>query len=276
MTTPAIAPSQNRLRPAYQLYRWAWAGLDLVYPPICGGCGSPGARWCLVCQGGVEQVQPPICEICGQNLVSGRRCRACQDFPPAFTELRAYAAFAGPLRNAMHRLKYNGDMAMGEILARPLVRMLKTLAWPVDLVTPVPLSPARQAKRGYNQAALLAWPLALSSGIPYRPKVLEKIRETRSQVGLTVEQRQENVRAAFVGKGPVVRDKIVLVVDDIATSGATMQACARALLDAGACQAYGLTLARAVFTLENFDDLQSQAVATSQENLAPVSEDNLS
>jgi ComF family protein len=114
------------------------------------------------------------------------------------------------------------------------------------MVTPVPLSVARQAERGYNQASLLARPLALAASLPFQPQALRKIRETPSQVGLTVEQRRGNVRDAFQANPGMVSKKIVLVIDDVTTSGATFEACSWALFEAGARKVYGLTLARAV------------------------------
>jgi ComF family protein len=154
--------------------------------------------------------------------------------------------FAGPLRNALHRLKYQRDVALGDALAGPLISLLEGLNWAVDLVAPVPLSASRQAERGYNQAAFLARPLALAAGLSYKSLALRKIRETPSQVGLSVGQRRDNVRGAFLANPGIVRDKRVLVIDDVITSGATLEACAQALFEGGASRVYGLSLARAV------------------------------
>jgi competence protein ComFC len=142
-------------------------------------------------------------------------------------------------------MKYVGDMALGEILSRPLVEMLGILSWPIDLVVPVPIGRARQRERGYNQAALLAYPLALCTGIPYRAKALRRKRETRSQVGLNQMERKQNVADAFMAVRELVNGKNVLVVDDVTTTGATLYACAQALLDSGSRSVYGITLARA-------------------------------
>jgi ComF family protein len=150
------------------------------------------------------------------------------------------------LRNALHRLKYNRDIALGEILARPMIRILGLTTWKVDLVVPVPISLSRRSERGYNQAALLARPLALFYGLEYRPKALIKSRETRSQVGLTVEERKANVHDAFFAEQRLVKGKNILVVDDVTTSGATLNACAQVLRIAGAQEVYCLTLARAL------------------------------
>jgi len=127
--------------------------------------------------------------------------------------------------------------------------MLNSLSWDIDIITAVPLGVARRKERGYNQSALLAIPLSLGSGKTYESRALYKIRETRSQVGLTWMQRHENVVEAFHARSNYVKGKSVLVVDDVATSGATLGACAHALLEVGARQVYCLTLARAGFDL---------------------------
>ncbi len=135
-------------------------------------------------------------------------------------------------------------MALAEILARPLIVTLKELQWPIDLVTPVPAGRIHQEERGYNQAALLARPVALGCGIPYRPRALVKIKEARSQVGLTFAERYQNVSGVFLARPAIVQGKNVLVIDDVTTSGATLEACAKAILTARATKVYGLTLAR--------------------------------
>ncbi|MCK5430000.1 MAG: ComF family protein [Anaerolineales bacterium] len=120
------------------------------------------------------------------------------------------------------------------------------IGWKVNMVVPVPLGVARLTERGYNQAALLAMPLALSTEIQYKPNVLKRIIETRTQVGLTFEQRKVNVEGAFIADAHQVANNRILLVDDVATSGATLDACASALLIVGATDVYGLTLARAL------------------------------
>lgn len=237
---------KTEARPAFRLYSWLWSSLDWVYPPRCGGCGGRGARWCTSCQQVARRLTPPLCETCGIPISKGARCARCVASLPAYHRLRSWAAFAGPVRNALHRLKYHRDIGLGESLSRCLAELLASSGWQVDTVVPVPLSRQRQAERGYNQAAFLALPLALARGLRYSPGSLAKIRDTASQVKLSLEQRKVNTQGAFQADPRLVVGKRILLIDDVATSGATLDACAAALLEANALQVYCLTLARAV------------------------------
>jgi ComF family protein len=233
---------------AYRLYQLVWSGLDWLYPPLCGGCGKSGIRWCLDCQSCTERVPETACVICGQILSVSGICYRCRKSPPSYISLKSWAIFAGPVRNAIHRLKYEGDIALGEILSRPLIQIVNTTGWEIDAVVPVPIGIARKAERGYNQASIIGLPLALGIGAEFRPKWLVKVRETRSQVGLTLKERQENLKEAFAAPGEEVVGKAVLVIDDVTTSGATMEACSSALKRSGVAKVFGLTLARSVFS----------------------------
>ncbi len=235
--------------PAYRLYRNAWTVLDWVFPPRCGGCDTLGQRWCETCQSQLVLMPVEVCKVCGKVMgAQARLCQRCREFPPAYTQLRSYAVFTGPLRQALHRLKYTHDIALGDMLAKPLVAYFQTLDWCVDLIVPTPLSKSRLKERGYNQAALLAYPIALACNIPYSSHALVKVKETRTQVGLTVQERHQNVAGAFMARRNLVENKTVLVFDDVTTSGATIESCAGAIMEAGAGKVYGLTLARAAFT----------------------------
>ncbi|MGE5224806.1 MAG: ComF family protein [Omnitrophica WOR_2 bacterium] len=130
-----------------------------------------------------------------------------------------------------------------------MINSLNQLKWKIDVVVPVPLGVARLAERGYNQAALLARPVSLGMGLSYSSKALFRIRETRSQVELKASERKSNVKGAFQARSELVDGKHVLVIDDVATTGSTLGECARALLEAGAAQVVGFTLARASYGL---------------------------
>lgn len=233
-------------RSGYKLYTKLWAALDLIYPPICGGCGQRGKRWCASCQVQTKLITAPICNLCGRPQDREGVCSLCISSQPVITGIRSWAVYEDPLRNAIHRLKYYRDISLGEILSRQLIGCIKNVQWVVDMIVPVPLGRSRLKERGYNQAALLAYPLALNTGIVYRPKVLHRVLETKTQVGLSFEQRKQNVAGAFSAESENVVNRRILLIDDIATSGATLDACARGLLMAGATDIYGLTLARAL------------------------------
>jgi competence protein ComFC len=237
----------GHLIPAYWLYRTFWIGVDWFYPPHCGGCQKFGERWCDECQKSVVKFAQMVCPKCGSYEPHGHLCAQCLVTPPPITELRSWGKFSGPLREAIHRLKYQKDLGLGEALSIHLIRLLHILNWPIDIITAVPLSMNRHAERGYNQTSLLAVPVALAHHIPYQPKAISRIRETSSQVGLSARKRQENVLNAFVADPNLVKGKVVLILDDVTTTGATLHNCSSALFTAGARMVYGLTLAKAVF-----------------------------
>jgi len=233
---------------AYRVYRLIWESLDWLYPPNCGGCGQSGARWCMECSQNTLEIEPPICPICGNPNINEEPCRRCWLSTPLYSSLRSYTIFNGSIREAIHRLKYRRDIGLGEVLSRPMITSLQKLNWSLDIITSVPLGLVRFDERGYNQATLLARPMALCLEVPFSSRVLTRIRETRTQVGLTVKERRENMADAFRADSKLVKGKNILVVDDVVTSGATLNACAKALLDGGASKVYGFSLARAVFT----------------------------
>ncbi len=228
------------------LYRLFFYGLDWLYPPSCAGCGRSGWRWCPDCQQQLVLLPESICEVCGTPLTarSAKTCRACRTLPPPFHALRSWAAFEGSLRAAIHHLKYRRYFALGETLGTLLARFVSQFDWPVDAVIPVPLGPKRLAQRGYNQAACLALFVAVENAWHYLPQALIRWRETRSQVGLSLEERRANVQGAFLANPHQVEGRCILLVDDVATTGATLAACSQALREAGAHAVYAVTLAR--------------------------------
>lgn len=160
--------------------------------------------------------------------------------------MRSWLVFEGPIRRALHTLKYRRNVGLGDALAQHLVEYVDVLGWPVDVVVPVPLGKARMKERGYNQVGLVAMPLASLRDWRYEPKALFRARETRSQVGLSAVERKENVSGAFRSDPAKVSGRTVLLMDDVATTGATLSACADALLQSGAKEVFSLTLARAL------------------------------
>lgn len=160
--------------------------------------------------------------------------------------MRSWAVFDPPLQNGLHTMKYRGNVPFGESIAAQMTDFVRALRWPVEAMIPVPLGKKRLKERGYNQVALVARPLAYQLGWRYEPDALWKRRETRSQVGLSVSQRSENVHEAYQADPERVKGKPVLIMDDVATTGSTISACTAALLSAGAEDVYVLTIARAL------------------------------
>ncbi len=233
---------------SYLLYHGLWQLLDWLFPPVCGGCGKTYTRWCNECQESVHLITPPVCERCGHPVESEGICTSCQQNSPSFSALRSWAIYEGALREALQRMKYQRDIGLGEVFAQPLIELISDNHWYIDIVVPVPLSIARYKERGYNQSSLIALPIALHYGFPYRPNALKRIRETASQVGLNLIERRKNVDRAFVASPKIVKGRSVLLIDDIATSGSTMESCANALRESGAREVFGLTVARAVLS----------------------------
>jgi ComF family protein len=226
-------------------YHLFWAAVDLVFPPSCVGCGQFGQRWCGSCLGSVERITDPICSTYCRPGSYPDKCRPCVENPPLYDAHRSWAVYAGAVREAVIRLKYKRDMALGETMGLQMALLLRRQGWQPDLVVPVPLGRARQRSRGYNQAASIARPLALELRLPLDTGALARVRETSSQVRLTALERVENVRGAFAGKTSSVSGRSVLLVDDVSTTGATLLACAAALREAGAREVFCLTAARA-------------------------------
>jgi competence protein ComFC len=229
----------------FKFYKIIWGLLDYIYPPQCVGCGKYGERICENCKQDIRIIKPPLCYLCGIQLTKEGVCMTCQNEKPVFDRLRSIAVYQGSLRKAVHCLKYRRDVSLGVYLARPMIELFRKLQWEVDIIVPIPLGYTRLKERGYNQSSLLAYPIALATSTRYEPKALRRTRETESQVELTLEARKQNVYGAFLGVSKYAYRKRILLVDDVATSCATLNACADALLSAGADCVYALTLARA-------------------------------
>lgn len=222
-----------------------WTAIDVIFPPNCAGCGVAGTRWCDICQSSTPKVSPQHCSDCGRPGEQGELCKHCENEPFSFTACRSWGMHRGPLREAVLKLKYRRDLGLGEIMAKNLADVVKENDWQFDLISPIPLGKRRLKERGYNQAGLLARPLAWELKIDYLPKNIKRIRETTSQVDLNRGERIENVEGAFWANPKRLGGKRILIVDDVMTTGATVNAVSKAALSAGAEKVYVVTLSRA-------------------------------
>ena len=231
-----------------RIHTLGWKVLDLIFPPRCAGCDQWGERYCASCQEKTKLILTPICQICGEPISGGESavCRRCRNSTIFYSSIRSWAYFEGPLQKAIHKLKYKKDLGLGEILAQPLIQMLAENKWYIDIITAVPLDENRQKERGFNQSLCLARPIAWSNDIIIKPAAIKRVKITRSQVGLSIEDRKNNVASVFRAEQKLVFGKSILVVDDVVTTGATINSCAAALSKAGALHIYGLTLARSM------------------------------
>jgi competence protein ComFC len=230
----------------YYLYKNFWVGIDWLFPPVCGGCGRSGTRWCQDCQKKVQVIDEPVCNACGLPQTHSGLCERCEEKLPSFKLLRSWTVFEEPVRKALHRLKYRRDIGLGEALSNQMSGFVAQLGWSVDTLIPIPLGKRRLKERGYNQVAMVAMPLSIQLGLDYDPAALARARETRSQVGLSAVERQENVQGAFFVDGMKVSGRSVLLIDDVSTTGATLSSAAEALLTSGAREVYAVTIARAL------------------------------
>jgi ComF family protein len=160
--------------------------------------------------------------------------------------MRSWAVFDSPIQNGLHTMKYRGNISLGEAVASQMVDFVLALKWNVELMIPVPLGKKRLKERGYNQVGLVAQPLAYYAELEYAPQAVWKSRETRSQVGLNISQRRDNVQNAYRANPAIVKGKSVLLMDDVATTGSTIVSCTEALLSMGARDVYAITIARAL------------------------------
>ena len=210
---------------------WAFL-LDIVYPPRCGGCNRLGTLFCNDCLRTV--IVPDTSE----------------HIPARLNTLVCAGVFQGPLRDAIHRLKYESDTPLAHALAGMISNALaRDDSWVANdgeppVIVPVPLHASRKRQRGYNQSELLARELAKITGWQISHDLV-RVKATTSQVGLHAEERQANVLEAFDWQGPEAPAH-VLLVDDVCTTGATLSECAAALMSAGVDHVSAATVARAM------------------------------
>ncbi len=230
---------------------------DLIYPPRCEVCGRDSERaLCSQCEAEVEWIQAPYCARCHVPLPEGQEGRAlCSDCTASRSALRAVRAVGlhtGVLRDAVLRLKFGGRLRLAAALAELMWRRVKEEAEvgrgfdaaAIECLVPAELHPARRRWRGFDQSVLLAERLAALWGVPV-VRCLRRVRNTPPQVELSAEERRRNIRGAFAVRCPEqIAGRTVAVVDDVMTTGATLEAAAAALRAAGAAAVYGIVVTR--------------------------------
>ena len=240
------------------LARGGATALDLLLPPQCPACGLIVMRevgLCAACWRAMPWIERPYCERLGTpfpfdpggDLVSA----AALADPPAYARARAAARFEGPAQTLVHGLKYHRREDLASPMGRWMARAGRELLADADLLIPVPLHWTRLWRRRFNQSAALARAVSRLTGVPAAPDALLRVRRTPSQVGRSRAERQRNVAGAFrvrPERRVDVEGRAVVLVDDVVTSGATVDACAKALARAGARRVDVLAFARVVTT----------------------------
>jgi ComF family protein len=262
----------SRIRVAQSVAQ-SWTGrvagslFAVLFPSDCRICGTPLVKIsrlpvCPECLDAMRPIPGGVCTICGERMFSPyasagasgeSRCGFCRRVEPVFARAAAYGSYESGLRELIHLLKFGGVRPAANVLGRMLAEAIATLEpdFPADSVTvvPVPLHRTKLRQRGFNQAELIAR-AAMKIRQPgdrlrLCGNVLQRKRETASQIGLTSHQRRENLRGAFgVTQPELVKGRDVLVVDDVYTTGATVSECARVLRRAGATKVWVATVAR--------------------------------
>lgn len=228
--------------------------LSLFFPPHCAHCGAAtaaGCHLCETCAGRVQPIEPPRCERCSEPfagaLFESFTCANCADRKLHFECAVAPYLSRGVVREFIHRFKYDHQLYLRRPLAIWLADALqdeRLQRRAFDLIVPVPLHPTRQRERGFNQAAELAALLSRSCGVPMK-EVLRRVRYTTTQTRLDRQTRMENLRDAFrVRHTSPVQNRHLLLVDDVFTTGSTVDECARVLRQAGAASVRVATVAR--------------------------------
>ncbi|MBL8146961.1 MAG: ComF family protein [Anaerolineae bacterium] len=208
-----------------QFLQRAWSGtLDLLYPPRCAGCGRVDTLWCDACALAFSAAGPLI--LAAPAPLSGSVAGRWHE---------------GLARAAIHTLKYENGHQMAVVLAAPMAEALQSTAWKFDGLVPVPLHATRLKDRGYNQAEWLAEAVASRMGVECLPNALVRTRDTPHQVGAGGAERRANMEGAFEPVGDALRGRLLILVDDVFTTGATLQACAEAALAGGAGSVFSLT-----------------------------------
>lgn len=224
--------------------------IDTLLPPVCAHCRRVGAVLCPDCLAQFPELPLTICNCCGRVLersLPGRRaqlCRACAAARPAVAQARAAFLYEEPLSGVIHRLKYDGQFALARALGDLMAERWPVWAEPVDLLAPVPLHARRRRQRGFNQAELLALRLGQLTGLPVLTDAIRRERHTQPQTHLRPDERATNVAGAFAAAGAELQDRHVLLIDDVYTTGATMNATADAALAAGARRVSAYCVAR--------------------------------
>ncbi|OQB05404.1 MAG: DNA utilization protein GntX [bacterium ADurb.Bin212] len=220
--------------------------LDLVYPKLCINCGKYGSFLCFNCYEKIDPCHTDLCFYCGRISKHGEICPLCKKkYKPYFRSVRWCGNYSGVLKEIIHHYKYDGIIELSEVLSQLAYnRIINCVNQKQPIIVPVPIHRSKEQMRGFNQSELIARKLSELCG-NNGGLALVRIKNTATQVGLSKLQRASNVAGSIVCRdGELVRSKTVLLVDDVATTGATLNECAKVLRASGAKRVEAVVLAR--------------------------------
>ena len=220
---------------------------DFFFPQTCIGCGKVGDFICAACSKKMSRILPPLCSRCGRPESSGAYCAECWGMKGSLDSIRSVFIFEGIVRQAVHELKYRNVRAMSDCLAGFMSLYFQEYGLSGDMLIPVPLHEKRLRERGYNQSQLLADKLSGLISVEVNAALLQRVRNTGPQArSASVHERKANMENTFICDSDGASGRDVIVIDDVCTSGATLESCAVALKSAGAGHVLGFTLAREI------------------------------
>lgn len=230
--------------------------LDIIYPAAdkCLLCKAElkknrGLQICGYCRSMLIPLREDVCEVCGRPVRgSSMMCAECSSGNVYFDGAASVFEFRGLIQEAIYRLKYDGEVDIAPLLGNFMAEKLIEKNWDVDLIIPVPLHPDRLSERGFNQSYLLSEEIGRECGIGVSDRILKRVVYTKSQVSLSRPERMLNVKNAFhVEHGDDAKGRSILIVDDIMTTGATLNECSRAISIFNPKNIYCLTAACPVY-----------------------------
>jgi ComF family protein len=223
--------------------------LDLLFPPQCVNCKTASSWLCDDCLKNISFITPPVCDHCGTPKAdpASSHCEQCEINPLKYIDgIRSASYFENnPIRPAIHFLKYRNHKAVASILGQMLADTCRRHNLTAEAIVPVPLHISRLRERGYNQCEILASYVGAILGVPVNADSLQRTRQTKSQMLLSANERRQNVTDAFRCCNERLSSKSVLLIDDVCTTGSTLDNCANALKQCGVTSVWGLTLAKA-------------------------------
>jgi competence protein ComFC len=221
---------------------------DFFFPCVCMGCGKVGGFVCENCSRKMSRILPPLCRRCGRPESSGAYCAECWKHKSSLDAVRSVFIFEGIVRQAVHEFKYRNVQAVSGCMAGFMSRYFLENGLIGDMLVPVPLHDRRLRQRGYNQSQLLAADLSQQVSVAVNTVLVKRVRNTGPQArSSSVYERRANMENAFECTSGAAYGRDIVVIDDVCTSGATLESCASALKKAGAKSVLGFTLAREIY-----------------------------